>query len=89
MKKLTVVFLIVAALVLTGYVALRHYLNTPGFHPPAPPAAKLATRSEETPLDIRPQLIKKIQELVQKGSDGLYNILSVNLNPTSFPPQFF
>jgi hypothetical protein len=81
MKKITVIFLIVGLLTMGAYVFVRTKLNTHGFTPAAPKEAAAATLPAESSLDLRPKLIQKLQELVKKGSDGLYNLSVHEVNP--------
>jgi hypothetical protein len=74
MKKITVIFLIIGILSVAAYFMARHFLDTPGFQaqPAKDPAA--AAKPPQSPIDLRPKLIARLQELVKKGSDGLYNL---------------
>ena len=82
MKKISVIFLIIGVLVVSAYVYIRHSLATPGFDPPpAKQVATAPTKPAESPLDLKPKLVEKLQQLVKQGSNGLYNLFVHELNP--------
>jgi hypothetical protein len=81
MKKITVVFVIIGLLVISGYVYVRTSLTTPGFEPPPGQGAAAQTKPPETVLDLKPKLVQKLQQLVKEGSNGLYNLYVRELKP--------
>jgi hypothetical protein len=81
MKKITVVFVIMGLLVISGYVYVRTSLTTPGFEPPPGQGAAAQTKPPETVLDLKPKLVQKLQQLVKEGSNGLYNLYVRELKP--------
>jgi hypothetical protein len=81
MKKVSVIFLIIGLLAISAYVYVRRSINTAGFQPAPAADTAHATKSAESVLDLRPQLIEKIQQLVKTGSNGLYNISIHELDP--------
>ena len=56
-------------------------MNTPGFTPAQAKEPGTETKTENTVLDLRPKLIKKLQQLVKEGSGGLYNLSVHEINP--------
>jgi hypothetical protein len=81
MKKVSIVFLIMGLLAISAYIFMRHSISTPGFEPAAAADTAHVTKPAESVLDLRPQLIEKIQQLVKVGSNGLYNISIHELEP--------
>jgi hypothetical protein len=81
MKKITVVFVIIGLLIISGYVYVRTSLTTPGFEPPPGQGAAAQTKPPETVLDLKPKLVQKLQQLVKEGSNGLYNLYVRELKP--------
>ncbi|MGZ3937720.1 MAG: hypothetical protein ACXVLT_03280 [Flavisolibacter sp.] len=82
MKKISVIFLIIGVLVVSAYVYVRQSLATPGFNPPpAKQAASTPTKPPESPLDLKPKLVAKLQQLVKQGSNGLYNLFIHEVQP--------
>lgn len=81
MKKITVIFLIIGILAISVYLLMRNSLNTPGFTPAQAKEPGTETKTENTVLDLRPKLIKKLQQLVKEGSGGLYNLSVHEINP--------
>ena len=68
-RKSVIIVAAVFLLIVGGYLYLRFgYLKTKDFKPD--------TSKEKNPIDLRPSLIAKLQQLVKDGSNGLY-ILSV------------
>jgi hypothetical protein len=80
MRKLYIVVLVIGAIIIAGYVSLRIILKpkgvSTGVHAEQPIAEK-----PKTFLDLRPQLIARLQEIVKKGSDGLYNLSIEKIEP--------
>ena len=80
MRKLYIVVLAIGAIIIAGYVSLRIILKhkgvSTGVHAEQPIAEK-----PKTFLDLRPQLIARLQEIVKKGSDGLYNLSIEKIEP--------
>ncbi|MFL5808453.1 MAG: hypothetical protein ACJ749_02970 [Flavisolibacter sp.] len=74
MKKVTVIFVLIGILGVAAYLFVSDSLSTPGFNPSNPRDTAMAPKAAETNLDLRPKLIKRIQQLVKKGSNGLYNL---------------
>lgn len=75
MKKKVIIFLsVVAILVIGAYLYLRFFLLKA--HDFKPDQSKA-----QTPLDLRPSIIAKLQQLVKDGSDGLYRLSIENLDP--------
>jgi len=82
MKKIYVIFLIIGVLVISAYVYVRQSLATPGFDPPpVNQAAAAETKPAESPLDLKPKLVEKLQQLVKQGSNGLYNLFVREVQP--------
>lgn len=81
MKKVAVIFILIGILALGGYFIMRNSINTPGFTPAQAKEPDAATATPQSALDIRPQLIKKFQQLVKLGSNGLYNLNVHLVNP--------
>lgn len=85
MKKISIGFAILGIIVLSGYIYLRHHLGTPGEKPSPTAQAQQqhqpATKSAESPLDLRPLLIAKLKQLVKDGSGGLYNLFIQQADP--------
>lgn len=75
-----IVFIVIGILVVGGYIFLRTFISTKGFHP-----IKQAAAADPTPpksvLDLRPQIINKLQQLVKQGSNGLYNLSIKEIEP--------
>lgn len=73
-KKLLIIFATVIILVTAAYLYLRYsILKSPDYKP-----EKSASKSM---LDLRPQLIAKLQQLVKDGSKGLYNLSIEQIEP--------
>lgn len=81
MKKIAIVFAIVGAIAIAAYIFLRQSISTPGFTPAQAKETDTETKPSETVLDTRPQLIKKLQQLIKQGSNGLYNLSIREVNP--------
>jgi hypothetical protein len=81
MKKLTLVFLIAGVFAISAYIFVRHSLSTPRFRPSDPKNPAVATKPAESALDLRPRIIEKLQELVKKGSNGLYQLSVHEIEP--------
>jgi hypothetical protein len=81
MKKITVIFIVIGVLVVSGYVYVRTSLTTPGFDPPPGRGVAAQTRPPETVLDLKPKVVQKLQQLVKEGSNGLYNLYIRELKP--------
>jgi len=70
MKKLNIILLVVAVILIAGYFLIRSYLQAdldPGKNGDS-------SKDREASLDLRPLFIAKIQQLVKEGSGGLYSI---------------
>ena len=82
MKKATTIIIVIAGvLCVSAYIFLRQKLRTPGFQSPAAPTAAAATEPPKSALDLRPRLVTKLQELVSKGSGGLYRLSIREVEP--------
>jgi hypothetical protein len=82
MKKIAVIFLIIGFMVVSAYVYVRFSLKTPaGFTPAQAKDTTEVTKPSETLLDLKPKLVKKLQQLVKQGSNGLYNLFIHDLKP--------
>ena len=75
MKRIYYIIAIaIVVIVLTGYLFTRFsFLKTSD---PKPAVSK-----SESPLDLRPLIIQKLQQLVKQGSGGLYNLFIHELKP--------
>lgn len=74
MKKIYFVLIAVAVLVISAYLYLRYsVLKTKDFKPD--------TSKSVSPLDLRPAIIAKLQQIVKDGSHGLYNLSIGELEP--------
>ena len=82
MKKIHILFIIIGVIVLGGYFYIRYALNTGGgFQPAVAKEVDKRPKSGESDLDLRPKIIKKLQQLVKDGSGGLYNLSIHEVNP--------
>ncbi|HWJ90578.1 MAG TPA: hypothetical protein VNR87_05675 [Flavisolibacter sp.] len=81
MKRITIIFMILGLLVISAFVYVRRSLGTPGFHPATQSDSSAATAASASPIDLRPRLITKLQQLVKEGSDGLYNLSIHEISP--------
>lgn len=75
-----IIFIVLGVIAIGGYIYLRNSLSTKGFEPVKQAAAAEPERAKN-PLDIRPQIILKLQQLVKQGSDGLYNLSIKEVEP--------
>ena len=74
MKKIFIVILVLIILLTCGYLYVRFsVLKSKDFKPD--------TTKSKSILDLRPQLIAKLQQLVKDGSDGLYNLSIGEIEP--------
>jgi hypothetical protein len=74
MKKILIVILVLVILVTGGYLFVRFsVLKSKNFKPD--------TTKSKSILDLRPQLIAKLRQLVKDGSDGLYNLSIGEIEP--------
>lgn len=74
MKKVLIVILIVVILITGGYLYIRFsVLKSKDFKPD--------TTKSKSILDLRPQLIAKLRQLVKDGSGGLYNLSIGEIEP--------
>lgn len=80
MRKITIIVVLIAVMIISGYVFLRSKLGTQGFHP-ANTAQASQPKPPESPLDLRPQIIARLQQLVKEGSGGLYNLFIREVEP--------
>jgi hypothetical protein len=65
MKRIYVIFIVIVAVVISGYLYIRFSLLKAKDFKPENSTAKSV-------LDLRPAIIAKLQQLVKDGSDGLY-----------------
>ena len=74
MRKLIKIFLVIFILIIGGYLYLKFgLLKAKDFKPNESKAI--------TPIDLRPSIIAKLQQLVKDGSNGLYRLDIGKLNP--------
>jgi hypothetical protein len=74
MKKILIVILILIVLITGAYLYIRFsVLRSKDFKPD--------TTKSKSILDLRPQLIAKLQQLVKDGSGGLYNLSIGEIEP--------
>lgn len=74
MKKILIVILILIVLITSAYLYFRFsVLRSKDFKPD--------TTKSKSILDLRPQLIAKLQQLVKDGSGGLYNLSIGEIEP--------
>ena len=74
MRKLKVILGIILLIVISGYIFLRFvYLKVPDYKP--------NTSKSISPIDLRPSIIAKLQQLVIDGSNGLYRLTINKINP--------
>src|SRR5829696_2486533 len=81
MKKISLVFVLIGLVSISAYIYLRYSISTPGFQPAASQEIKAETKKAETPLDLRPILVQKLQQIVKQGSAGLYNLSVHEVEP--------
>src|SRR4051812_36125840 len=81
MRKFHIVVLVIAAIIIAGYVWLRIALKTDKPPPSSVHAEEPMKKDSKPVLDIRPRLIARLQELVKQGSDGLYNLSIEKIEP--------
>lgn len=76
MKKLYILFLILAGLIIAGYLFVRFFLQSDirNSRNKTGDSSIVAQHNPDSTLDLRPLFIAKIQQLVKEGSKGLYNI---------------
>jgi hypothetical protein len=81
-RKISIAFIIIGVIVIGGYLFIRYALHTrTGFKPVNAQEAKYKPKKGETNADLRPEIIKKLQQLVKDGSHGLYNLSVHEVNP--------
>lgn len=74
MKKIFIVILVLIIIVTGGYLYLRFsVLKSKNFKPD--------TTKSKSLLDLRPQLIAKLRQLVKDGSNGLYDLYIGEIEP--------
>ncbi len=74
MKKIFIVILAIIILFICSYLYVRFsVLKSKNFKPD--------TTKSKSILDLRPQLIAKLQQMVKDGSDGLYNLSIEKIEP--------
>ncbi len=74
MKKLAKILVVILVFLSLGYIYLRFvYLKAPDYKSNEAKAA--------SPLDLRPAIIAKLQQLVKDGSNGLYRLTIDRINP--------
>lgn len=81
MRKLHIVVLVIGAIIIAGYVSLRIILKPKDPLPTAVHAEQPIVEKPKSFLDLRPKLIARLQEIVKKGSDGLYNLSIEKIEP--------
>src|SRR5215213_244078 len=81
MKKISLVLVLIGVVFISAYIYLRYSVSTPGFQPAASQEIKAETKKAETPLDLRPLLVQKLQQIVKQGSAGLYNLSVHEVEP--------
>jgi len=75
MKKLYIILLIIGGLTIAGYLFVRFYLQADIRNSRNKNDSTLVGgKNPDSTLDLRPLFIAKIQQLVNQGSKGLYNI---------------
>jgi hypothetical protein len=76
MKKLYILLLVAAGLLIAAYLFVRFFLQADirDSKNRAGDSAGSHLRNPDSTLDLRPLFIAKIQQLVNQGSKGLYNI---------------
>jgi hypothetical protein len=75
MRKTLLFGLIIIMVLIGGYLYLRYsVLKSKDFTPDI--------SKSESPLDLRPALIAKLQQLVKDGSNGLYNLRVTQVEPS-------
>lgn len=80
-RKLLIIFFSVIVLVIAAYFYLRFsILNTHDFKPDTSDARSI--------LDLRSQLIAKLQQVVKDGTDGLYNLSIKQIEPNVMQSRF-
>ncbi|MBC7829531.1 MAG: hypothetical protein H7122_17430 [Chitinophagaceae bacterium] len=80
MKKLHIVFLLAAGLLIAAYFFVRFYLQADIRHSRNNARDSASAQNADSTLDLRPLFIAKIQQLVSKGSKGLYSIAINNMD---------
>ena len=81
MKKFTIALVVIALLSIGVYLISIYALKTPGFKPAQAADSSFRTKPGENLLDLRPRLITRLQQLVHKGSNGLYNLHISEVEP--------
>jgi hypothetical protein len=81
MRKLHIVVLVIGAIIIAGYVSLRIILKPKGAVSTGVHAEQPIVEKPKSFLDLRPKLIARLQEIVKKGSDGLYNLSIEKIEP--------
>lgn len=76
-----IIFLIAGALAVSGYMYLRTKLAPDGQVQMVTGKDLPKAKAAETPLDLRPRIIARLQQLVKKGSGGLYNFAAESVDP--------
>ncbi len=77
MKKKHYIIIAILAIVISAYIYLRFLKAN---------APKPLSQSE-SPIDLRPLIISKLQQLVKKSSEGLYNLSVEKLEPDALQSQ--
>src|SRR5437762_2002432 len=74
MKKIYIIIASLLVVVISAYLYVRYsFLKTDEI--------KADPSKARSALDLRPQIIAKLQELVKKGSGGLYNLSIDKIQP--------
>lgn len=81
MKKLSITILIIGILIVSGYIYVRQSLTTNHSKNIHSQNEGATSKEAESPLDLRPLLITKLQQLVKEGSGGLYNLTMQEIKP--------
>src|SRR5437868_13178254 len=81
MNKVTVIFLVIGVLFIFGFFYVHFSIKKENFEQAEAKEPVIKPKHSESLLDLRPKLIYKLQELVKKGSDGLYNLSIHEINP--------
>src|SRR5436309_951494 len=92
MKKLTIIIVIIGVIITSGYIIMRTSLHTVNPEPvPLPARAPEHRKDSNSILDIRPLVIRKLQELVKSGTDNLYNLYadSISLDITDSKAELY
>jgi hypothetical protein len=81
MRKLYIVVLAIAVIIVAGYEYLRIILKPESHLRGVVHADQPIAKTPKSFLDLRPRLIARLQEIVKKGSNGLYNLSIGSIKP--------